>query len=455
MFAIAGALVSVVRFWQYETFYYDFGIFDQALWRVAHFAPPIIDHFVVGGKWIFADHFNPSIFLLSPLYWIFSAPETMLVAQASAVGIGGFLLYLTGVKVLKNRLLAFAAMISYLLFVGVQNAVITDFHEVTIASCTFIAAYYALVSQKPRWYFLFLLLTLGFKESNFIVGTGMGVSIFFLNRKWWKIALVTCLISLVWGALAIKVIIPFFSGGFYQYGSEQISFNPLHIVTSFIDVPVKVKTILYSFWSFGFVSLLSPAFYGLIFLDFLTRFSSPNWVLRWELGLHYSILLSAILGVSAVFGLRLLQRFLPRVVLTIIALAIIGNALFLYRFVMHGPFALAYNPSFYQHTHDFVFLDVLLSKIPANASVMTQNSLAGHFTHRNMWLLRIDYEPYKPDYIAIDARPGQRLDGLWGSVNIGHLPDSINELIGKIKADVNYQLVYHSGDHYLFKRVGK
>src|SRR3989344_3357598 len=85
LFMIAGVFVSLNRYWQYNVFYYDFGIFDSAIWSVSRFKPPIIDHLAVGGKWIFADHFNPSIFLLSPLYWLTDRQEMILVVQAAVV----------------------------------------------------------------------------------------------------------------------------------------------------------------------------------------------------------------------------------------------------------------------------------------------------------------------------------------------------------------------------------
>src|SRR3989338_8513854 len=106
LFTIAGVLVSLNRFWQYEVFYYDFGIFDQAIWSVSRFSPPKIEHFIVGGKWIFADHFSPSIFLLSPFYWLTTKSEILLVVQAIAVGLSGVVLYSIGTHVLKNRLLS-------------------------------------------------------------------------------------------------------------------------------------------------------------------------------------------------------------------------------------------------------------------------------------------------------------------------------------------------------------
>lgn len=111
LFTVAGIVVSLNRFWQYDVYYYDFGIFDQAIWSVSRFQPPIIEHIVVGGKWIFADHFNPSIFLLSPLYWITDRSEVILIAQAIAVGLSGFFIYQTGLTLLKNRLLSFSVLV--------------------------------------------------------------------------------------------------------------------------------------------------------------------------------------------------------------------------------------------------------------------------------------------------------------------------------------------------------
>src|SRR3989338_8471312 len=104
VFIAAGILVSLNRYWQYEVFYYYFGFFDQAIWRASQLQPPIIDHLVVGGKWIFADHFSPSIFLLSPFYWLFQRSEMLLIAQAIIVGLSGIFLYKIGKKVIGKHI---------------------------------------------------------------------------------------------------------------------------------------------------------------------------------------------------------------------------------------------------------------------------------------------------------------------------------------------------------------
>src|SRR5438045_3174651 len=134
LYALAGSIVSVIRYWQYEVFHYDFGIFDRAIWSVSQFSPPITHHIVFGEKLIFADHFSPSIFLLSPFYWIFPKSEMLLIVQATAIAASGFILYLLGKNITKNSWYAIAIMLCYFLFVGLQNAIITDFHEIALTN---------------------------------------------------------------------------------------------------------------------------------------------------------------------------------------------------------------------------------------------------------------------------------------------------------------------------------
>jgi len=455
LFAIAGSLVSVNRFWQYEVFYYDFGIFDQAIWSVSRFEAPIIEHLVVGGKWIFADHFNPSIFLLSPLYWLTDQQEIILVAQASIVALSGLVLYLIGKHVLKNKFYAVSILTCYFLFVGLQNAVITDFHEVTVATLPFTLTFLALIKKKYRLFLLFFIITLGFKESNFILGFGIGIALFFLDKSKWKLAIFTCLLSLAWGYLAIQFIIPYFSGGIYQYVAHM-QFNPIQIAATFFDSQTKINTMTNSFLSFGFLPIFSYQFWFLIFQDFLTRFYSPLWVTRWGLGLHYSALLGAIFGISSIYSLKLLQKIIKKkLVIDLIAIVLILNAVYVYHFRLHGPFGLSYNIVFYAHSKDFEFLDKIVELIPANASVMTQNNLASHFTHQKVMLLRDacntckdeHYQMIRPqmDYIVIDSRPGQNPNNLFP---VG----KIEKIVKSLERDKNYKAIYKTDFQVVYKK---
>lgn len=444
LFISAGSLVSVNRFWQYEVFYYDFGIFDQAIWNVAHFRAPIIDHLVVGRTWIFADHFNPSIFLLSPLYWFTNKGEALLIVQCIIVGLSGLVLYKIGNKILNKRFLSLSILICYFLFVGLQNAIISDFHEVTVSVFPLMLVFWSILNNKKLLYFLFLIITLGFKESIFIVGIGIGIYILIVKKAWKNISIATLIISILWGFIAIKIIIPYFSGGIYQYFSVARDIgNPF--ITLF-DSAIKRRTLFYSYLSFGFLPLLSPEFWFLQFQDFYTRFV-PTTQTRWYLGLHYNALSSVYLSIAALYGFNVLEKIkeIKRYFFAF-GILLILNSIIIFRFVLHGPLGLAYNKEFYRHSNDFNFLNNLVNKVPKSASVMTQNNLAVRFTHQNLAMVKYNYSSFKPDYILLDLRKGQNPNDFFTIHNI-------QGIFEKVRADKNYELVYNTKEQFLFKKI--
>ena len=440
--------MSLNRFWQYEVFYYDFGIFDQAIWSVSRFRPPIIEHFIVGGKWIFADHFSPSIFLLSPFYWLTARSEMLLIVQAVSVGLSGVVLYGIGIHVLKNKLLSLGGLICYLFFIGLQNAVIADFHELTVMTLPLMLTFWAIVRWKIWYYFLFLIVTLGFKESTFLLGIGIGILFFFLRKEWFKVGLITIALSIIWGYLSIKIIIPIFSDGFYMY-APSLSANIFDNIIAFVDDPLKQRTLFYSLLSFGFLPFLAPEFWFLLLQDYAMRFIGSPCCTRWGMGLHYNAQSAVILAVSSMFALRRLQktRIIPKF-LPLLTVLIIGNALFLYRFTLHGPFALAYNPAFYNHTKDFAFLNDLIRIIPTDASVMTQNNIAPRFTHQKVLLLKRNYENYKPEFAVVDVRFGQNPNNFFGTEDVVGILELLQE-------DSKYELIYKTKYQFVFRRVKK
>lgn len=445
IFIAFGILVSLNRFWQYEAFYIDFGQYDQAIWQVSRFQMPMLDHWILGYIPVFGDHFTPSVFLLSPLYWFTSQSEMILVVQAIAVGLSGLVLYSIGNTVLKDRFISIAIVISYYLFVGLQNAVITEFHEITVMILFFMLTFWAFVKKRKLLYFIFLIIMLGFKEVTFLTGVGLGIAVFMLDRKWTKEAIATVILSILWGVIALKIIIPYFSPGEYLY-AEGISDSISGKFTALFDHPLKRHTLFYSFFSFGFLPIFSPAFWLLIIQDYASRFMREGMGTRIDLGLHYNAQSAVILSLASIFALRSVQKirqfskFLP-----LVGVILIINAIVLYSFILHGPFALAYNPVFYKHTNDFIFLNKMVEMVPKSATVATHNNLASRFTHQRVWLLKTNYEIHKPEYILIDNRQGQSPNNFTGT-------GPLDVILGTVIKDPNYQVVYHTEEQYVFER---
>lgn len=450
IFLVAASLVSIYRYWQYDVYYYDFGIFDQAIWNASRFRLPTTDHLEIGGKVIFADHFSPSMFLLAPALWIVPKQEMLLFLQAISVSLSGFVLYRICQTLLGNRWQSRSVLLSYFLFIGLQNALITDIHEVTVMTLPLMLAFWAIVNRHKYRYWVALIIVLGFKESAFLVGGGLALFIFLYERSWWKHAMTTFVLSAAWGYLATAVIIPFFSGKPYMY-SPSIPLDISEIVIRFIDDETKRNTLLYSFMSFGFLPVFFPPMYPLILQDFFVRFVPDNTYLRWGLGMHYSAQLSPILGVASAFGLKRLNeihrlpRFIPQF---IIPTFLIGISLFVYQFKFHGPLGLSYNFAFYQHTENFKFMESLLSRIPPETTVMAQNNIAPHLIHTHqVYLLRDNYGDYLPDYIVLDVRSGQNPINFFGVKD----PSALLSFLRTY--ETRYVIDFQTDEQFIFRKI--
>ncbi len=443
LFSLAGILINVNRFWQYDLGYYDFGFFDKAIWSVSRFQLPITDHFIFSGKIIFADHFNPSIFLLTPLYWFTTRSEALLIAQSILVGLSGYILFLIGVKVLKNYFLSFSVLLSYFFFTGLQNAVYSDFHELTVMTFFLAMTYWCIINGRKKPFFLFLILTLGFKESLFLLGIGLSFFIYFFKKNWRKTAIICFFISAAWGLLSIKVIIPYFSQGLYN-SSPILEGGIGDIAGRLITPSIKIKTVFWTMLSFLFLPLLAPSTWSILVLNYIHRFlmAGPT---RWDLGLHYNAEIAPTLAMASILGLYLLQKRFSKKIISIIALTLILNGFILYRFIFHGPLGLAYHSAFYEHTKDFYFIDKMVKVVPKNAKVLAQNNLTLPFLHQDVWILRENYKIHNADYILIDIRDGQNPSNYLGI-------NDLKKLFNTIKNDTNYKIIYHEGDQYVFKR---
>jgi len=443
---LLGFLVSTHRFWQYQAGYYDFGIFDTAIWSVSRFKAPIIDHFVVGGKVIFADHFSPSIFLISPVYWLTSRSEVLLLVQSAAVAVSGYFLFLISKHFTKNKLAQLATISSYFLFIGLQNAIIFDFHPITVATLPMMISYWSIIKKNKKVFLISFFITLGFKESLALWGIGLSFFIYLFNKEWRKTAFFVLLSSLLWGIIASQVIIPYFSGNSYHY-NPNLSGGIFSVIHRFFDSPKKIKTVFQTMESFLFLPILHPPSLIIILTNFASRFLTSGPI-RWDLGLHYNAEIAPTLGLSTAIGFSYIRKFFRNKVLSSLSILLILYSLYLHQFVFRGPLNLAFRPIFYEHTKQFEFLNKPASLIPKNASVVTQNNLTIKFLHQEVWILTDSYKKHNPDYIFIDVRSGQNPSNF-----LGNTEEGINLLLEKIKNDKDFVTVYNEGDQFVFKNI--
>jgi len=446
VYSLAAISVSLNRYWQYDAFWYDLGIFDTTVWKWSRFELPVIAHLAPPlGKLVWADHFNPTIIFLSPVYWLTSRTEIILVTQVVAVAISTLIAYLTARRVVSNSLVR----VTLLGFVGLQNALYTDVHNIVFALPLVMAVIWALVSKKWRWYWLFLLLTLGIQENMAGVAVGIGMFLILRKERQLKVGIATIFLGLVYGLLVIKLIIPAISGFPYKYQPDLPVVWHEWLTRFILPVDLKLRTIALTYATFGLLPVFAFSTLPLVIAHFLERFVLNSAATRWDLGFHYNVLLSPIMFLGTLEVITQLQIHKKwRRLLPIWGIATIALVLFLHRFYLHGPLMLATHPVFYEQTaRNKRMLDGFVSQIPRSGLLMTMNNLAAHFTHQEVILLHRNYKNIQPDVVALDLRPGQNANNFY--------PLSFDEtknLVASLSADVNYEKRGITDSQFIYTR---
>jgi len=448
LYVLAFIFISLHRYWQFNAFWYDFGILDEAIWKLSRFQLPVIISLNPPiGKIIWADHFNPSSIFLAPLYWFTDKQEIVFVAQAVFVGLSSVIAYLLARQFVKNAIVRISLIVSYLGYTGLQNALYTDIHNIVYSLLPFMIAVWAVYKRKWWFYWIFFIIFLGFQENLANMGFGFGFFLILKNRKEWKIGFLTIIVSLLWAIGSTKMTPIFDPPNQYVYQPHW----PASISEWFIKFSypvIKLKTIFFTYASFGFLPLGAISILPMVLGNFSERFVLNVAGTRWDLGFHYNSVLSPIMFLGSLEMIIFLQKKKWSLkLLKIWAGLTILLVIFLHRFYLHGPLMLATHPYFYKETASTQFLNDFVDKIPKNGLIMAQNNIVAHLIHNKAFLLNEGFDLIKPDVVAIDARPGQNAN------NFYPLSESqVKTIIGKLTIDPSYKNISDINEQYIFVR---
>jgi uncharacterized membrane protein len=315
----------------FQTSSYDLVIFDQAVRSYAHFMPAISiikgihngfgPHFSILG-----DHWSPILAALAPLYWIYSSPVTLLMAQAVL-----FALAIPPLWVFTRRALgggrkavaaAYIVSVAYALSWPIASALAFDFHEVAFAPVLTAVALERLSAGRMRTALIALGALLLVKEDMglFVAGIGiyLAVSRPRVVRRPLAVGLGLAAAGIADTVIATYVLIPAF-GGRSSYYWAYTALGPhapqaaWHLITDpaslklLVTPEVKLQTTLWLFGAFGFLSLRSPMALAAIplLLERMLANLLPYW---WVTKYQYNAYLVVILVFAAVDGAARLDR---------------------------------------------------------------------------------------------------------------------------------------------------
>lgn len=477
--------LSVVRHYTFNTSVYDLAMYDQAVWNTSQgrpFAINLLEDTMPGLTNKLGDHVEPILLPLAALYWIRSNPDILLIVQALALAALIWPLYQLVRWRSRSVWLAGIAVALYLLHPGMWNALLFDFHPVTLGAAFLVFALWLLIEQKRVAALVFAVLAMMCKEQIGLSVTMLGVyAIFFVKHpersdviskdasrlvrffqvRDWRFGLLLMAIGLVWSVIALGVIIPAFQplGNSYylnRYGRlgstfSEVLLSPLtkpDVFWSVISGPKRLSYYGDLLLPLGFLPLLGlemllPALPD-IALNTLSAFAQSR-----TLDYHYAVIAVPFLVLATAWGIDRLARGLShmlrvdRRVVLIAASAFTLIAMGWYQIDRYHGFV----PLSDRHIHTYTIEPrdaigwQIAAQIPADAIVSGQFNLLPHVSQRQRAHIfpRID----DAEYVFLDTQ---------GVIEPFRSQEEYRAAVDALRTDPAFEIISEQDGFILFRR---
>ena len=409
------SVLSVLRHVTYHSFGPDLGIFDQLFWNTIHgrFFESTMSLAQAQPHSYLADHFSPVYLLLLPAYALIPRPETLLVIQTLFLALGVWPLYLLARMKLEPGFHRLVWVLVYFLFLPVAAINLFDFHELALAVLPLGFAIYFLEKGRPGWFLVSLVSTFLIKEELPLVGIGFGVYILLAKRDW-KLGLGVLAGSLAAFLAVVRVIIPAFGGGSYEYFARRLEYRyaelgttPQEIIATAFTHPGRLAHILFQAQKLKFlVGIFGPVlgltvisgWAAILVLPTLGILLLSNYAPQYPFTSHYSApLIALVIGTSILGFARLRPSFRRPVASGVLVSSLILSFLF-----GDLPFSRHFDVRMFEPEPRYAAFAGDLDRIPPDASVGAENNLTPHLSQRR-YIYNLEFEgPNNAEYLALD-----------------------------------------------------
>ncbi|MFZ5800565.1 MAG: DUF2079 domain-containing protein [Candidatus Omnitrophota bacterium] len=380
-------LFSFLSFQKYRAFeYHDFDLaaHTQTLWSIVRGSL----YCSILGVDFLGNHCHFILFLIAPVFALFSHPLTILFLQSLALGLTAWPIYL----IAKDRLdakLGWLTVFLYLIYPALAYANLYEFHPTAFA--TFFLAMTLLFFLRNNFtgFCLFMVLSLLCQE-NIAFGVFMiGIWAIFLKQSR-RFILTPILASILWFMVCYYIVMPYFGRGqiklisFYSHMGQ----SPPEIMAGIFQHPIKFIVTVFSRDNLVFIlQLFAPlcflpllSYEGiLLVLPFLLQHLLSSRFTEKLLVFHYAAEMLPFIFLGFIFGLR---RFKERFGLSDFSrLLLVIFAVFFAIYI--GPLAyLGVNAHLLRVSRLDTAKQELIKEIPADSGAVATFELLSHLAMR-------------------------------------------------------------------------
>jgi len=312
LWCVACLAWTVLAWLRLEHFWPDLAIHEQAVYNTVHgrFLEYSIDHRYRDRILCrFGDHFEPTLLLFVPMYALWASPVWFLAAQVLVLGSAAVPLARLAREHQGAGSAGLALAFVWLINPGLYAALSWDFHMEPLAAPLIIWGIYLTVRHRFVAALLPFIVALGCKEN--IPGTVVLVGLWLAWRVNRRFGIALAALALVWGVVALGVVIPHYSptgGTLYGRlflpppapdGSSQLR--------AWGDLGARGTYLVELLGPVGGVCLLAPGALAISAPELALHLSSAiPWLHQVQGWYHVTVLVGVMLG--AVIGLRWLRR---------------------------------------------------------------------------------------------------------------------------------------------------